>query len=107
MTSKADKARYDKLHAIGCIACRKDGRQSQIQVHHLVDNGTRKLSGGNKSTLPLCPWHHDGVPPSGFRLSEAYAIYGPSLSLEKKAFIRRYGTERSLLAEVDALIVKL
>lgn len=104
MTSKADKQRFDKLHRIGCIACRKNGQFSDIDVHHLVDRGYRKHSGGNKATLPLCPHHHRNQPPDGWRPSEAYAFYGPSLAKHKREFIARYGSERELLAEVDQLI---
>lgn len=104
MASKADLTRYDHLRRIGCLACLKDGRRSDIDVHHIVDKGYRSLSGGNRATLPLCPWHHRGQPPSSLRPSEAHVVYGPSLALQKREFIKRYGSERQLLAEVDALI---
>lgn len=104
MSSKSDQRRYDRLHRIGCIACKRDGRFSQIDVHHLVDRGTRKHSGGNKATLPLCPFHHRGEPADGYSTEWMTCMYGPSLALNKRAFIARYGTERELLAEVDALI---
>ncbi len=107
MTSKRDSARYDRLQRIGCIACRKEGRHSQIDVHHLVDRGTRKLSGGNGASLPLCPHHHRNQPPDGMRPSQAYQIYGPTLRAHKREFLERYGTERQLLAEVDALVERI
>ena len=104
MSSKPDQKRYDKLRLIGCIACRRQGRYSQIDVHHLVDKGTRKHSGGNKATLPLCPWHHRGETCDGWLCGSMYLIFGPSLALHKREFKKRYGTERELLAEVDELI---
>lgn len=104
MSGKADITRYDRLQRIGCVACRKNGRYSQVDVHHLVDKGTRKHSGGNKATLPLCPWHHRGVPVDGYLCGSMCLLYGPSLALQKREFKRRFGTERELLAEVDALI---
>lgn len=104
MTTKSDLARYDKLHSMGCLPCAKDRIFSQIDVHHLTDKGTRKLSGGNKASIPCCPWHHRGQPPDGWRVSDAYEFYGPSLRLHKREFIARYGTERQLLAEVDQQI---
>lgn len=107
MATKADKARYDKLHAIGCIACRKEGRFSQVDIHHIVDKGYRKHSGGSAATIPLCPWHHRGIPLDGMRINETCGLLGPCLAKHKKYFIQRYGDERSLLAEVDALILKL
>jgi hypothetical protein len=104
VTSKSDLARYDALRRIGCLPCLKDRIRSEIDIHHLTDKGTRKLSGGNKASIPCCPWHHRGQPPDGWRPSDAYEFYGPSLRLQKREFTARYGTERELLAEVDALI---
>jgi hypothetical protein len=101
VTSKADQIRFDKLHRIGCIACRKLGMASQIDIHHMVE-GYRL---GNKYTLPLCPYHHRGDPPDGISLKLAFKIYGPSLRREKKQFKARFGNERELLDEVDALVV--
>lgn len=107
MSSKRDRIRYDQLRRIGCIACRKGGRFSQIDVHHLVDRGTRKHSGGNEASLPLCPHHHRNQPPDGMRPSEAYRLYGPTLRSHKREFIERYGNERELLAEVNSLIERV
>jgi hypothetical protein len=107
MSSKSDLARYDQLRRIGCIACAKHGRKSEIDVHHLVDKGTRKHSGGNKATLPLCPWHHRGLTCDGWLCGSMYLIFGPSLALHKREFKKRYGTERDLLSEVDALIQEM
>lgn len=106
MTSKADLARYDQLRRIGCLPCLKDRILSQIDVHHLTDKGTRKLSGGNQASLPLCPWHHRSLPPDGWKISDAYEYYGPSLRLHKREFVQRYGTERALLDETNSLIAK-
>lgn len=106
MTSKSDLARYEQLRRIGCVACRKEGRYSQIDVHHIVDKGYRKHSGGNKATLPLCPWHHRGIPLEGMRINETCSLIGPCLAKHKRDFVARYGTERQLLAEVDALIAR-
>lgn len=97
-----------RLQDIGCICCRKEGfRDVPVDVHHLVDKGYREHSGGDNATLPLCPWHHRGVPPSGLSQDTALLAAGPSLALHKKRFIREYGTERELLAEVERLIHEL
>jgi len=42
-----------------------------------------------------------------FSVDTALGYAGPSLALHKKRFIRRYGTERELLAEVDRRIEEL
>ena len=100
--------RFMRLQDIGCICCAKEGYPDvPVDVHHLVDKGYREHSGGDTATLPLCPWHHRGVPPSGFSIDTALSYAGPSLALHKKRFIRRYGTERELLAEVDRRIEEL
>src|ERR1017187_653227 len=54
-----DLKRYEALRAIGCIACSINGFSAgNAEIHHLVDKGYRKHSGGNQATIPLCPWHH-------------------------------------------------
>ena len=59
---------------------------------------------GKDIVIPLCPYHHSG------RLSgspaEMEAQFGPSRALNKKAFIRRYGTDLELLAMLEGLLEK-
>lgn len=99
-----DQRRFMRLQDIGCICCLKEGlKDVPVDVHHIVDKGYREHS----ATLPLCPWHHRGVPPSGFTEDTAVFAAGPSLALHKKRFIRTYGTERELLAEVDKRIASM
>ena len=106
MTSKADAARYTALHAIGCIACLIGAVKASgvIEMHHLVDKGTRKLSGGNKATIPLCDWHHRGVPHIAVGKTYMRERFGPSMALEGKEFAKVYGSQRELLARVNGLI---
>ena len=104
MTSKSDQRRYDALVEYGCVACRIMGWYAQPDMNHLVDKGNRKASGGNKSTIPLCVWHHRAVLPNGHTNVTATAAFGPSLALNKRAFIQRFGTERELLAKVNSEI---
>lgn len=89
---------------IGCIACVIGGAYSIGDVHHLVDKGTRALSGGNKSTLVLCVWHHRGHVPAGHTVDSATITFGPSLFHTSKLFKKIYGTERELLAKVDEML---
>lgn len=106
MISKKDQARLDAIHAMPCIACEILGGLccGKTEAHHIVDNGYRRLSGGHSSTLPLGRYHHRGEPRDGMQEYEMESIYGPSLKLNKKAFVTRFGTERELLAKVDAQI---
>lgn len=103
--TKAQQARFDALREIGCICCWSFvGRWRAPEMHHIVDNGYRKHSGGHDSSLPLCSHHHQGVPPDGWTTKDAREILGPSLALNKREFIRVFGTERQLLETVNAML---
>jgi hypothetical protein len=105
MTSKADLARYRLLQEYGCVCCREEGLPiGPVQIHHLVDRGTRALSGGNQSSLPLCFWHHQGGAPAGHTIASATLAFGPSLRHTSKLFHEIYGTQRELLAKVNSAI---
>lgn len=99
------KRRFMRLQDIGCLCCLKVGFPDvPVDVHHLVDKGNREASGGDNATLPLCPWHHRGVPPDGLSASAAQRIAGPSLARSPGEFVETFGDQRSLLLETDLLI---
>lgn len=92
--TKSDLARFDALHRIGCIACRKAGSGYRApDVHHIIIGGRRA---GHQFTLPLCPEHHR-IPSNG-------TVVGPSLADGSKVFAARWGTQMQLLNEVNDLI---
>ena len=100
MTSKRDLARYRKLQEIGCICCCILGIPGVPgDIHHIVDKGYRRLSGGNSSTLCLCPYHHRHASAAG-----ADSRYGPSLAHGSKLFAARWGSQRELLARVNDML---
>jgi hypothetical protein len=100
--------RFMRLQDLGCLPCDTEGFPGvPVDAHHLVDKGTRELSGGDAATLPLCPWHHRGVPNEGMTVDEMLYRIGPSLRHHKKLFVKIYGTERELLAETDKRIEAL
>lgn len=107
--TKAEGARLAILARLPCMCCVVMGRNqpSRTTIHHLVDKGTRVLSGGHMATLPLCGWHHVGRQANGMTRVMMAAKYGPSLALQKKAFVERYGTERELLKRIDGLLEDL
>jgi hypothetical protein len=74
------------------------------EAHHLVDKGYRIHSGGHMATLPLCRWHHRGEPLEGWKISLMLSQCGPSLALHKRDFVKRYGSERELLAKVNGIL---
>lgn len=107
MTTKADQARLDAIHRLPCIACQIFGSVfcGRVEAHHIVDGGYRKHSGGHQATLPLGKWHHRGEPLThALTVKEMTRLFGPSLAKSKREFIRRFGTERELLAKVNLAI---
>jgi len=95
----AQEARFmDRMGALPCIACLKDGWTNHaISLHH-IDGRTKP--GAHFQVLPLCGPHHqqDDTDPRG-RMS----LHG-----HKKPFQARYGTERELLAEcIEMLAINL
>lgn len=99
--------RFDRLQRIGCVACLLEDIHSQADIHHIVDKGYRKHSGGDEATIPLCPYHHRGLIPDGMSLIDAEMMYGPSLALSKRDFVSRFGSERALLLFVEHLLEQM
>lgn len=82
----AEKVLWNRLAALGCIACMKEGRYNpHVSIHH-VDGRTKP--GCHLLVLPLCAPHHqdDG--------SGAVAVHP-----WKARFEKRYGSQLSLVAE--------
>lgn len=99
--------RYRRLHEYGCIACRMfcgPWAWRAPQMHHIVNQSYREHKGGDRATLPLCPWHHQGHPDEGLQAEEMQIKYGPSLALESKLFHVTFGTEAGLLETIDKAI---
>src|SRR5690606_40472407 len=67
--TRAQAWRLEQLAGMRCIACVIEGRSQphRTEVHHIVDKGYRSHSGGHDATLPLCSWHHRGIPPNGMK----------------------------------------
>lgn len=89
--SPIEKAMWDRLAGLGCIACMKDGHYNQhVSIHH-VDGRTKP--GCHLLVLPLCGPHHqdDG--------SGAVAVHP-----WKARFEKRYGSQLDLVNECMALL---
>ena len=79
-----------RVAALGCIVCRRAGfGQTPAEVHH-IRTGTGWGRSSHFRTLPLCFHHHRG----------ADGIH----TIGTKAWVRRYGSEESLLLEVVELL---
>ncbi len=99
-----DIERFAALYALGCVVSRliDVGRWEPAEIHHLVE-GRKRL--GHQFTIPLSPWFHRGIPSSfDVRPSQATKALGPSLALNKRAFVDRFGRERQLLELTNELI---
>jgi hypothetical protein len=107
--TKVDQKRLDIIHRLPCLACVQEGeiQPNRTEAHHIVDNGYRAHSGGHQATIPLCGWHHRGEPKMPQSKTEMGFIYGPSLATSKRFFVLRYGTERELLAHVNAMLEQM
>lgn len=106
-TTPADRARYQQLKMLGCLACRINDNGlwcGAVECHHIVENGYRKLSGGNSATLPLGIYHHRGQPLIDRTVTWMRATFGPSLFGESKQFHERYGSQQSLLILTNELL---
>lgn len=100
--TRAERARFEALHEIGCICCRKRGFRSwPVEIHHLLSGNRRR---GHLYTIPLSPWSHRGVLSCGWTRSMMTDVFGPSLAHGSKPFHAAFGSDDSLLAEVNALI---
>lgn len=104
--NRAEAWRLERLAGMRCIACVIEGCEQphRTEIHHIVDKGYRKHSGGHSATLPICSWHHRGVSANGLTGSEMSFRYGPSLARSKRQFVEAYGTERELLERVDGIL---
>lgn len=104
--TEAHRRRFERLREYGCVCCRIAGLLGcgQVEIHHIVDNGYRRLSGGHDATLPLGIWHHRGVLPEGFNIISATEAFGPSLAHGSKPFHARWGSQRELLAKLNTEI---
>lgn len=103
--TKAERTRIDAFRFVGCICARLRGWLClEYDVHHIVDAGYRRLSGGHLATIPLSIWSHRGIPYPGKSEAEMKRLLGPSLALHKREFVAVFGTERSLLAKVNEII---
>lgn len=89
---KADRTRYEKISALGCIVSVDGIRcEAPAEIHHIHGGGMGKKS-ANNLTIPCCPIHH--------RLGG----YGVAVHAGKKAWEARFGSEKELLELTNQLI---
>ena len=87
---KAEKDYLSKVREIGCIACHQVGKKTEAIIHHIRKHTGLGLRPSTYDTIPLCPEHHN--------------MGNESIHLNKKVFIKKFGTEQDLLHEVKEII---
>lgn len=112
--SKA-RARFRALNELGCIVTLVyfNTHGTPGDIHHVLNQETgRRYDDEHEHTICLTPWYHRGQPPSnrfGTQLSIATAerSFGPSMALNRPAFVARFGTDVELLEMTNALLQRL
>lgn len=100
--TKADRARFEALLKIGCLACLQRVQQYRVpEIHHLLSGNKRR---GHQFTVPLCSYHHRRVPIGPFNLTWHREVLGPSLAHQPNSFRAEFGTDEALLARVNELL---
>jgi hypothetical protein len=97
--NKMERKRFERLAEHGCICCKHHGHYRAAEIHHITECRKRL---GHDYTLPLCEWHHRGIPPEPLGKNDTARLFGPSLAQSKREFQICYGTERELLQEIDS-----
>lgn len=84
----AEKLLWTRLAALGCVACKKDGKfNTHVSIHH-VDGRTKP--GCHQLVLPLCAGHHQ----DGTGEDKTLIAVHPW----KARFEARYGSQAELMA---------
>lgn len=99
-TPTADEQRVmDRLGALPCLCCLREGRTNPvISLHHVTG---RTEPGAHYRTLPLCIWHHDT--PADAEARQRYPDLVPRHAKGslggRRAWEGRFGTELEMLLE--------
>lgn len=90
----AEKLLWTRLAALGCVACKKDGKfNTHVSIHH-IDGRTKP--GCHQLVLPLCAGHHQ----DGTGEDKTMIAVHPW----KARFEARYGTQAELMDECAQLL---
>lgn len=101
--TKAEQRRFEVLIGLGCVACIQSQRcvPQTIEIHHLTDGGRRR---GHSFTVPLCAWHHRGIPIGKLTVEEMRQKFGASFYHDARAFRAEFGTDDALLRFTEQLL---
>lgn len=91
---KSEKMHIAKVANLGCIVCANNGYpDSPAEIHHIRDGSGVSQRASSYEVIPLCYVHHRGA--AG---GEVGFHHSPG------EFIERYGSERTLLAQVEQIL---
>lgn len=87
MATKAEQVWMNKVASLGCYVC-----QRPASLHHIrpIALGIGMRS-SHFETIPLCWEHHQGK---------------TGIHMDKKNFIKQYGTEKEILENVKEMVSK-
>ena len=88
MATKAERMHMDRVAQLGCYVCK-----APATLLHIRNNGNGNVGMGRRSShfevIPLCYEHHQG---------------NTGIHLDKKNFIKKYGTEKEILDNVLLMV---
>lgn len=91
--NKAERDHLQRVAELGCITCHLHlGVFSPAEVHHLRAGCGAGQRASHYRTIPLCPPHY------------RTGGYGIAIHAGQKVWEETYGTEESLLAQVNNLL---
>lgn len=107
--TKAQRARFDALHEIGCIVAVMRGmKRVPCEIHHLTIGGRHgQKRRGHEFTIGLNPWSHRGETFSGLNEAQCDTLFGPSYARQPRLFRQVIGQDDFLLGYQDELILQL
>lgn len=83
---KAEREHLSRLADLGCVLClRLCYGATPAEIHHIRDGQGMSQRASHFEAIPLCYSHHRG--PNGFH------------GLGKRAFVRRYGVDETMLLQ--------
>jgi hypothetical protein len=108
--TKAEGLRIVKAKFGPCVVClrwARMGRMPETDVmqggdyHHPKSGNVRR---GHRLGFCNCPWHHRGVPSTGWTSARMRSHFGPSLMDGSRLFHTTYGSDDDLIALQDEIL---
>jgi len=90
--TKAERLHLDRVAALGCLICRHLGYDTPPEIHHVRTGQGMGQRANPFATIPLCPRHH------------RHGRRGEAIHAGRESWERNFGTELTLLNEVEKLL---